>query len=100
MLKVSFKYLMANKFMALAGLYFFLSSILKSATTIDICIPCLWNFLFEIHCPACGLTTAFVHLLTLDVKGAFDSNWLIFIVIPIGIYYIIKDFYLFNKRQL
>jgi len=100
MLRVSFNYLLQNKIMAIAGLYFLVSSILKSATSIDICIPCLWQTIFGIHCPACGLTTAFVHLLTLDVKGAFDSNWLIFIIIPIGMYFIIKDFYAFHKRQL
>ena len=100
MLQISFNYILQNRIMALVGLYFLASSILKSATSIDICIPCLWDSLFGIHCPACGLTTAFVHLLTLDIKGAYDSNWLIFIILPVGLYFIIKDFNTYYKSQL
>ncbi|MGB1508388.1 MAG: DUF2752 domain-containing protein [Crocinitomicaceae bacterium] len=52
------------------------------------------------HCPGCGLTRAFIHLLNFDLSEAFHSNWLIFLVLPVGLFYIGRDFYKFYKKQI
>ena len=64
---------------------------------IDILIPCIWYTLFDIKCPGCGLTRAFMLLLQFDFTGAWASNPLIFIVFPGLTFYIIKDFTKFVK---
>lgn len=85
-------YLLKNKIMTFLGFYFILLLILKSAFSIDIGLPCLWRSLFDVKCPGCGLTTAFVSLFNLDFEAAFESNWLIYLVIPAAAYFIIQDF--------
>ena len=100
MIKITLNYLLKYKFMTLVGIYFIGSTIIKSLTNVDICIPCIWKTLFGIHCPGCGLTRAFIHLLNFDLSKAFHSNWLIFLVLPIGLIYIGRDFYKFYKKQI
>lgn len=78
--------------MSLVGIYIILSSILKATTEIDICIPCIWKTVFGFHCPGCGLTTAFIELMKFNFKAAFESNWLIYPIIPTAIYFIVSDF--------
>lgn len=85
-------YITSNVIMFTIAVYFVFSAVLKVLTGIDICIPCIWKTLFDVHCFGCGLTTAFVSLLELDIKKAFESNWLIFIIIPSGFYYLIQEF--------
>lgn len=92
------KYIIKNKILAIVGFYFLFSSILKATLDIDICIPCIWKSLFNTSCPGCGLTTAFISIIELDFKNAFETNWLIYLILPIGIYYIIKDFTTFKYR--
>jgi hypothetical protein len=86
-----FDYIAANKFIAILGAYFFLSVILNAYTAIDICIPCIWKTLFGVSCPSCGLTSALINLIKLDIAKAIDCNWLIFVLIPIGVYYLLRD---------
>ncbi len=86
-----FDYIAANKFIAILGAYFSLSAILNAYTGIDICIPCIWKTLFGATCPGCGLTSAFINLIQLNFTEAFYCNWLIFVLIPIGGYYILRD---------
>jgi hypothetical protein len=100
MLKVTLSYILNHKLMSLVALYFLGSTILKSVSGIDICIPCIWKTLFGIHCPGCGLTTAFIHLLKLDVLKAFNSNWMVFIIFPLGLFYVGRDFYNYYKKEL
>ena len=95
--KIPFKYLLSNKIMSLVALYFVISLVLKMAFEINILIPCLWKTVFNIECPGCGLTTAFINLLQCDIAGAFHANPLIFIILPIGIIYIYKDFKKFSS---
>ena len=92
------KYIANNKYIAIVGFYLLFSTVLKAITDIDICIPCLWKSLFNLHCPGCGLTTAFISILKLNFKNAYETNWLIFIIIPVGIYYIIQDFIKFRRK--
>ena len=92
------KYTANNKFTAAIAFYLLFSTVLKAVTDIDICIPCIWKSLFNLHCPGCGLTTAFISILKLNFKNAFEANWLIFIIVPLGIYYIIQDFIKFRRK--
>jgi hypothetical protein len=92
------KYLAENKILALVGIYFLFSTVLKATTEIDICIPCLWKSIFGIQCPGCGLTTAFISLIELDYRKAFDSNWLIFIIAPFGFYFMTLDYVKFRRK--
>jgi Protein of unknown function (DUF2752) len=93
------KYISKNKFLLIVGFYFLFSAILKAVAEIDICIPCIWKSAFGFQCPGCGLTTAFISLLDLNFKNAFDSNWLIFIIVPFGIYYITQDYLKFIRKH-
>jgi len=86
-------YITANAIMACVGTYFFFSATLYVLVDIDLCIPCIWKTLFGFHCPGCGLTTAFISILELDLKKAFESNWLIFIIMPLGFFYFIQGYY-------
>lgn len=92
------KYIAINKIIVVVGAYFIFSAILKALTGIDFCIPCLWKTIFDFHCPGCGLTTAFISLMELDFKGASESNWIIFIIVPLGVYYFTIDFVRFNRK--
>jgi hypothetical protein len=83
---------MGKKLLFFAGSYFFTSALAKAFTPADFCIPCLWNLLFGVRCPGCGLTTAFVALVRLDFLAAYESNALIFILLPLGWYLVAVDF--------
>lgn len=85
-------YIISNAIVFSVGIYFLFSATLNALTGIDICIPCIWKTLFGFHCPGCGITRAFISLLELDFKKAIESNWLIFIIMPWGLYYLTKDF--------
>ena len=93
------KYVADNKIIVIISTYLILSSSLKATTGIDICIPCLWETIFGFHCPSCGLTSAFISLLSLDFRKALESNWIIFLIIPSGIYYLAQDYILFKKKN-
>jgi hypothetical protein len=92
------KYISKNKILAIISLYFFSSTILKAVSNKDLCIPCIWKSIFGIQCPGCGLTTAFISLIKLNFKNAFETNWLIFIIVPFGIYYLTQDYLKFLKE--
>lgn len=85
--------------LAAVGVYIMFSAILKTASGIDICIPCIWKSLFGINCPGCGLTTAFISLMELNFNHAFEANWLIFIIIPYGICYLTQDYISFQRKH-
>lgn len=85
-------YITENAIWVCVVTYFLFSASLNAFTDIDLCIPCIWKALFDFHCPGCGLTTAFISILELDFKKAFESNWLIYIIIPFGFYYVTQDY--------
>jgi hypothetical protein len=93
------KYIIANKFMSIIAAYFAISIVLKLVFAIDILIPCLWKTLFDFECPGCGLTTAFIKLITLDISGAYDANVLVFLVLPLGLFYLYSDFSKYKRKQ-
>ena len=85
-------YLWGNKLVSTFGFYILTSAILKATSDIDICIPCIWKSLFGFECPGCGLTSALISLIKLDFRNAIESNWIIFVIVPVGLYYLAKDF--------
>ena len=93
-------YIKMNPFISIICIYFLFSTILKSTSGIDICIPCIWKTFLGFNCPGCGLTKAFISLIELDVKKAFENNWLIFIIMPLGSYYLIHDYYKYTRKIL
>ncbi len=96
-LKLILKYSSHNIFFTVVGGYFVLSLFLLGYFNIDIGIPCLFRLATGIKCPGCGLTHAFAHLLKLEFSEAWEHNKLAFIVLPAGIFYIVKDFISFRK---
>jgi hypothetical protein len=91
-------YIKMNPFISIICIYFLLSTILKSTSGMDICIPCIWKKSLGLNCLGCGLTKAFISLLKLDIKKAYENNWLIFIIIPLGSYYLINDYYKYTRK--
>jgi len=91
-----YEYIKDNKIYCTLILYILLSSFINALTGIDICIPCIWKTIFGFTCPGCGQTTAFIHLLKFEFVGAFESNKLIFIVLPSITYFLFADFIKFK----
>ncbi len=57
-------------------------------------LDCIFKKLFNISCPGCGLTRSFRALLRLDIITSFKYNIfgpILFIIIIIGIIFLIKD---------
>lgn len=94
-----FRYYKANSITASVLLYLLLSAVLKAMLAIDIGIPCLWKLLFHFECPGCGMTTAFTHLLRLDVDKADEANRSIFLLVPAAAGYLCFDFLKFKRRS-
>ena len=92
------QYITKNMVLAAVGVYIMFSAILKTVSGIDICIPCIWKSILGFNCPGCGLTTAFISLMELNLNHAFEANWLIFIIIPYGIYYLTQDYISFQRK--
>ncbi len=93
-------YIASKKLMAIVAMYFVISIMLKIIFSIDILIPCIWKTLFHFNCPGCGLTTAFIKIMSLNIKDAYNANPLIFIILPLGLFLIYKDFLKFKKNNI
>ncbi len=93
-----FKYIVHNKFLFIIAAYFVFSSALYAVSGFNITIPCIWSLIFEVHCPGCGLTKAFICLLKIDPIGAWNSNPLIFVVIIVVNTYFFLDFKKFKNK--
>lgn len=89
------KYLYINRYYTIAISYFLLSIFLKIQGVIDITIPCIFNFLFDIYCPSCGFTRSFIELIHLDFQKSLEYNVLTIPIILAITYYIIRDFLIF-----
>lgn len=93
------KYIKANFLFALVVLYFFISAGLNLLFSIDILIPCLIESATGFHCPGCGLSTAFLNLVKLNLPEAWEANPIIFFVLPAGTWFIASDFFRFRKTR-
>ncbi len=91
-------YLADHKLIASIAVYFIVSIILKMVLSIDILIPCIWKLLFHVDCLGCGLTTAIIKLLQFDFYGAFQANFMVFLILPFGLFYLFNDFSKYRKR--
>lgn len=96
-IKLILKYSAHNLFFTVVGGYFVFSLILFTWFDINIGIPCLFRLATGLKCPGCGLTHAFAHILKLEFAEAWTDNKLSFIVLPAGLFYLIKDFISFRK---
>ena len=94
-----YEYIKDNKIYSAIILYILLSSFINALTGIDICIPCIWKTIFGFKCSGCGLTTAFIHLIKFEFVSAFESNKLIFIVLPTVIFLLYADFIKFKTKR-
>lgn len=81
-----------NKVMAVVAAYFGVALVARMAWGVDWVVPCVWRGITGIMCPCCGLTTAMVRLIEGDIVAAWDSNPLVFVVLPLGIVSIIKSY--------
>ena len=95
--KLIFAYLKQNYVYSIIVLYFIFGSVLYVFLSIDIMLPCIWKSIFNVECPACGITRASISLLQFDFRTAYEFNPLVFIVVPALTFYIISDFLKFSK---
>jgi hypothetical protein len=86
------KYFISNWAYSLVGIYSIIGIILHQFYEIDILIPCLFTSIFGFNCPGCGITHAFIEIVSLNFIEAWQYNPLIYVVLPAGILYILKDF--------
>ena len=93
------KYLKYNIIYVIALLYFFISIVLKGMNIVDMTVPCLFKTFFNISCLGCGLTSASIHILKLEFVKAFSCNPIIFIIIPLSLILLIKNYYIFKKNN-
>lgn len=54
-------------------------------------IPCFFHKLTSLYCPGCGITRMFIFLFKLDFKNAFESNQLVFLLLPVLLIYFILE---------
>jgi hypothetical protein len=68
----------------------------------SVSIPCIFRLLFDIPCPACGLTGAFILISRLDFLSAFRHNILTLPLLVGGaVYFVCALIDLFaNKRTI
>ena len=98
-LRILLKYSAHHWIYALVGGYFLISLLLFTYFNINIAIPCIFKLCTGISCPGCGLTHAFSHLLKFEFHEAWEHNKLVFIVLPMGLYYVGKDFWKYYERS-
>lgn len=62
-------------------------------------VPCIFQTLFSIPCPGCGMTRAYLSLLHLDFAAAFSFHPM-FWSVPILYLYVLYDGKLFLNKRL
>ncbi len=92
-----YKYIIHNIYYSVVITYLILSIILKMQGICDITIPCVFNSLFGVSCPGCGLTRSCGSILQLNFIDAYRNNALIYIILPTILYFIVVDYNNFKK---
>lgn len=95
-----FHYARNRKVLMLVIGYYSVSLLLYLFGNIDVLPPCLFKSVFGITCFGCGLTKAFIQLLYFDISGAYHSNSIIFLVLPLLVYIAYKDFNKVNQKNI
>lgn len=80
--------------------YFGIAISLYLFTDVHILIPCVWKAVSGYECPGCGLTTALIALLRLEWREAWLANPLVYILVPVLIGLILRDFVAFWRKEL
>ncbi len=62
-------------------------------------VPCLFNLLFKIDCPGCGITRAYISLFHWDIQQAFSYNPM-FWAVPICVLIYFFDGKLFRNKWI
>ncbi len=62
-------------------------------------IGCVYRYFFNVPCPGCGMTRAFICLLKFDFKGALEYNFMIYSM-PLVYAMFLTDGKLFRKKLL
>jgi hypothetical protein len=60
---------------------------------------CLSVVLADTECYACGMTRGIQHLIHLDFEGAYNYNWLSFIVLPLVTFLTLREFITVIKKK-
>lgn len=71
--------------------YLVVGLLLQALWDYDILPPCLWRSMTGWLCPGCGMTTATICLMKANWSGAWEANGLVYVVIPMGLYYLYKQ---------
>lgn len=93
-------YINNRKVILVVFCYFVFSIVGYLIFSVDFLIPCLFKTFFHFDCWGCGLTTAFIHLLKLDFIEAYQSNPIIFVVVPSLVLLCYKDVIKFYDTQV
>jgi len=78
----------------------FISILINWKLNIDIRIPCLFNFFFDIKCFGCGLARSFEYILDMNFSKAFETNSMIYPVILGVLILTIKDYKKFKMKSI
>ena len=95
-----YRYVRARWLETIVVSFILVSVVAKAYFDVGFTIPCVIKAVAGIRCPGCGLTTAAVALLHLDLAGALDANPLIFVVAPALPFYVFVSFRQEMKRRV
>ena len=62
-------------------------------------IPCLFKLKTGFLCPGCGITRMLGSVVMLDFEKAFYYNRLVFIFLPVILFYVVKSLYLYIRYE-
>ena len=62
-------------------------------------IPCIFRVVTGFKCPGCGVSRMLMALLQLDLKGAFLENRVLFVLLPLLVFIILRAAYLYVTQK-
>ncbi|MCB0397696.1 MAG: DUF2752 domain-containing protein [Flavobacteriales bacterium] len=92
------QYIRNRIFTLLLVTYTGVSVIIAASTSVDVTIPCLIRLVTGERCWGCGLTTATIRLFQGDITGAMDANRLVFLVLPLVMFLLVRDLWVFQRN--